>query len=101
MEFEAVHKKDHWKIIDSWRITDTAAMIEICQALIELYPIHGADRESYRTPDDMAYEWAQHNLAYALLPEESEWRSHAKDVDLDPDDQGRSMYEIFLDRTGG
>ncbi len=42
----------------------------------------------------MAYEWLQHNIAYELLPD-SEFKASAKDVDLDPDDQGLSLEEIY------
>ena len=45
-------------------------------------------------------KWVQHNLAYSMLSEESEFKSWAKDVDLDPDDQGKSFIEIYEDRTG-
>ena len=55
---------------------------------------------SYRTADDMAYEWVQHNLAYEILPEGNSFRNSAKDVDLDPRDQGMSLVEIYEDRTG-
>ena len=56
--------------------------------------------KSYRTIDDLVYEWQQHNLAYELLPDDNSWRSHAKDVDLDPADQGKSLTEIYEARTG-
>jgi hypothetical protein len=72
----------------------------ICEALIEIYPIHGKDYVSYRTPEDMVYEWSQHNLAYNILSEDNSWRSHARDVDFDPEDQGRSLYDMFMARRG-
>ena len=100
MEFTAVYTEDNWKIIDSYRVPDINDMIIICEALIAEHPIHGADFVSYRTADDMAFEWMQHNAAYAILPEGSEWLSHAKDVDLDPNDQGKTFIEIYEDRTG-
>lgn len=98
--FEAFYTYDNWKIVDSYRITNTADMEIICQALIEVNPIHGKDMVSYRTAEDMAYEWDQHNLAYEILSEDSPWRENAKDVDLNPDDQGKSILDFYLDRTG-
>ena len=94
------HWSDHWIIYDSYRITSVKDMTIICQALIDEHPIHGSDMESYRTAKDMAFEWEQHNLAYEQLPEGNSWREHAKNVDLDPDDQGRTFKEIYEDRTG-
>ena len=55
---------------------------------------------SYRDAEDMAYEWLQHNLAYKLLPETSSWKENVKDVDLNPEDQGKSLLELYKDRTG-
>ena len=72
----------------------------ICQALIDVHPVHGKDLSSYRTADDMAYEWEQHNIAYKYLPDDSSWKGSAGNVDLDPYDQGRSFEEIYEDRTG-
>ena len=46
----------------------------------------------------MAYEWVQHNLAYEMLPDDSGYKDNAKDVDLNPDDQGKSLYDLFVDR---
>ena len=98
--YSAVYTPDNWKIIDSYRIINTNDMKIICRALIEVNPIHGSDMQSYRTAEDLAYEWTQHNIAYELLPEDSEWKSHAKDVDLNPEDQDKGLYELFLSRTG-
>lgn len=97
--FKAVFKPDNWQIIDSYKINSVSDMEIICQALIEINPIHGSDMVSYRSAADMAYEWKKHNIAYAVLPDNNKWKSHAKDVDLDPDDQDRSIYEIYKDRT--
>ena len=99
-EYTAIYWDDHWKIMDSYLIGNSNDMIVICQALIDLHPIHGADHESYRTADDMAYEWLQHNIAYEFLPEDNVWRQKAKDVDFNPDDQGKSFIEIYEQRTG-
>lgn len=99
-EFGAVYTPDNWKIIDSYRIVNLKDITIICKALSDTHPIHGADMKSYRTPEDMAYEWQQHNRAYAVLPEDSEWRAHAKDVDLDPEDQGKDVYSLYTSRIG-
>ena len=98
--FSAVYTPDHWTIYDSYRITDTDAITRICEVLREEHPIHGSDMVSWRTADDMAYEWMQHNLAYQILPDDSAWKEHAKDFDIDPADQGKRMYDIYRERTG-
>ena len=98
--YKVVYTYDHWKIYDSYKINNIEYMKNICQALIDINPIHGKDRVSYRTVDDMVYEWLQHNIAYKLLPDDNKWKDNAKDVDFDPYDQGKSMKEIYEDRTG-
>ena len=99
-EFTAITWEEHWKIIDSYKIENTTDMVYICQALIDVYPVHGVDMVSYRTADDMAYEWVQHNLAYEYLPEDNTWRNKAKDVDFNPEDQGKTFIDIYEERTG-
>ena len=99
-EYSAIRWEEHWKIIDSYKIVNTTDMVYICQALIDEYPIHGVDMTSFRTADDMAYEWVQHNIAYEYLPEDNTWRNKAKDVDFNPEDQGKSFIEIYEERTG-
>lgn len=96
--YKAVYTKDNWKIIDSYKITNKQDMILICTALSDEHKIHGSDMTSYRTPEDMAYEWEQHNLVYNMLPADSQFKNNAKDVDLNPEDQGKSAIEIFMDR---
>lgn len=98
--FTAQYTPDNWKIIDSYKINSSEDIKVICSALIELHPVHGKDMTSYRTPTDMAYEWVQHNLMYHVLPTNSEWKNNAKDVDLDPKDQGKGIAEMYEDRTG-
>ena len=49
----------------------------------------------------MAHEWHQHNVAFDMLPEGSEWKESAKDVDLDPQDENKSMYRMFKDKIAG
>lgn len=99
-DFTAIYTTDNWKILNSYKINNEKDMTIICQTLIDEHQIHGRDMTSYRTADDMVYEWIQHNLVYEVLPEDSEWLSHAKDVDLDPKDQNKSFEEIYKDRTG-
>ena len=99
--FYAYYTPENWKIVDSYKINSMADMLIICQALIDIHPLHGNDGESYRTPKDMAYEWIQHNIAYKLLPDNDPWKYNAKDVDLNPADQGKSIYEMYKAKTGG
>jgi len=99
-DFSAKYTKDNWHIKNSYKITNAKDIGIICQALIEVHPIHGKDMKSYRTVDDLVYEWQQHNLAYNILPDDNSWKEHAKDVDLNPADQGKSLAEIYEARTG-
>lgn len=99
-DFSVVYTTDHWKIIDSYKITSASDMEVICQALINIHPIHGVDMVSYRTAEDMAYEWLQHNVAYEYLPDDNPWKAKCKDVDFNPEDQGKTFYEIYEERTG-
>lgn len=98
--FSAVYTPDNWKVIDSYKITNASDITIICQALIDIYPVHGSDLSSYRTADDMAYEWLQHVIAYTILKDDDPLKANAKDVDLDPKDQNKSAQEIYKDRTG-
>lgn len=97
--FHAVYSPDNWKIIDSYKITNAGDIEMICQALAEEHPIHGKDMESYRTAEDMAHEWIQHNLAYKLLPADSPLKKSVKDVDIDPADQGKSYYDFYVEEV--
>ncbi len=99
-DFSVVYTTDNWKIYDSYKINNTEDMTIICEALISVHQIHGSDMKSYRTAEDMAYEWLQHNIAYQFLSDDSSWKVHAQNVDLDPKDQGKSFSEIYEDRTG-
>ena len=98
--FTAVYSEDNWKIVDSYKIDVSQDMEIICQALININPIHGSDMESYRTAEDMAYEWKQRNIAYAILPEDERRKDSAEDVDLDPKDQGKSLYDFYKEWSG-
>jgi len=99
-EFTAYFDTYSWRVYDSYKITNHSDIVTICQALINEHPVYGADWESWRTADDMAYEWEQHNLAWQMLPANSHWRDDAKDVDLNPDDQGKSFRDLYESRTG-
>ena len=98
-EFIAYFDTYSWRVYDSYKITNHGDIVKICQALINVHPVYGSDWESWRTAEDMAYEWEQHNLAYRMLPVNSRWHDDAKDVDLDPYDQGKSFNEIYESRT--
>lgn len=97
--FTATYTKDNWHIDDSYKIKDKESISKICEKLIEIHPIHGKDLKTYRTVKDLVYEWEQHNIAYELLPENSSWKKSAKNVDLDPKDQGKSLLEMYNIRT--
>ena len=98
LDFTAVYSPDNWHITDSYLIESYEDIVTICRALIEVHPIHSADMTSYRTADDMAYEWHQHNIAYSLLPDGSDWKESAKDVDLDAKDQNKNLFDFLIDR---
>ena len=93
--FTAIYTAENWQIIDSYKIDVDSDMKIICQALIDVNPIHGCNMDSYRTAEDLAYEWKQHNIAYAILPDSDPQREHVKNVDLDPKDQGKSFSEFY------
>ena len=95
VEFTVKYTKDNWKIYNSYLITNSNDMEIICNALLDIHPIHGKDKTSYRTAQDMVYEWEQHNVAYVIIPSGSKWNNMAKDVDFNPEDQGRSLEEMF------
>ena len=96
---DVYYEPDVWSVHGSYRVTDHDDLVTICQLLIEEHPIHGRDYESYRTAVDMAYEWQQHNYAYQLLPEDSPWLESVSNVDLDPEDQGKSLRELYRARV--
>jgi len=99
-DYNAEFNGDTWTIYNSYRIRNAQDILTICKALSEEHSVPSADGESYRTPQDMAFEWQQHNLAYEQLPEGNPWRESARNVDLDPDDQGKTFKEIYEERTG-
>ena len=99
-DFTAIYSYDNWCVYDSYKITNGRDMKKICQALIDVHPVHGSDYESFRTAKDMAYEWKQHNIAHAVLPDDNAWKTTTGNVDFDPEDQGKSVSELYEDRTG-
>lgn len=99
-DFTAIYTPDNWKVKDSYRVHSESDMIIICQALIDEHPVHGKDMESYRTAEDMAYEWQIHNMGYAFFADDEKLRNKAKDVDFDPKDQGMTLEEFYKSRTG-
>ena len=100
-EIYAYYTPDNWKIVDSYKVDSRDDIFIICGALSEIHPIHGSDGESYRQPDDMAAEWFVHNLAYLVLPEDDNRKQNAKDVDLDPEDQDKTVYDFYRKRILG
>ena len=92
--------KENWRIYDSYLIRSRSDMIMICDRLLTLHKIHGRDMVSYRTAEDMADEWEIHNSAYDYLPQ-GDMKNHAKDVDFDPDDQGKSLGDFMLEKIKG
>ncbi len=96
--YSVIYTEDNWKIIDSYKITSPYDMFFICEALISVHPIHGKDYVSFRTAEDMVFEWQEHNAAYMTLPDTSKWKLNTKDVDFDPEDQGKTGIEMALDR---
>ena len=41
-----------------------------------------------------------YNIAYEFLEDDDPLKEHAKDVDLDPKDQGLTLEELYKSRTG-
>ena len=100
MSFTALHEPENWRILDSYLINNADDMKIICQALIDIYPIHGKDYSSYRTADDMVYEWQIHNFVYDMLPEDNSFRNRVRDVDFNPEDQNKTYEDYFKEYTG-
>ena len=100
IEFHARYTPDNWKIIDSFRVTEPEDMVFICQALSDVNPVPSRDWQSYRTADDMAYEWDQHNKIYLVAPKDSYTRERTRNVDLDPEDQGKTYEDLYRENLG-
>ena len=86
-----------WQIVDSYKITNRADMIVICEALLREHKIGGCITR-YRTARDMADEWEIHNRGYSIVKDLAYMASAAnrlKNVDLDKKDQGKT-FDDFL-----
>lgn len=92
--------RENWRVTDSYLITDREVITAVCQALINEKKVHGKDLTSYRTASDMSDEWSLHNLAYQHLSEGSA-KQHAKDVDLNTDDQGKTLMDYLRKYMNG
>ena len=42
---------------------------------------------------------AEMNSTETQSTDDSEWKSHAKDVDINPEDQAKSVYDFYMERT--
>ena len=85
---------------DSYKITNKKDMKIICQALSDEHQVPSRDGQSYRTAEDMAYEWDQHNKIHMVAPEDSATRERTKNVDLDPEDQGKTYKDLYNENLG-
>ena len=99
-DYRAVYITDTWKIYDSYKITNKHDMKIICQALSDVYSVPSRDGTSVRTADDMAYEWDQHNKIYMIAPEGGRTKERTRNVDLDPEDQGKSYKDLYQENLG-
>lgn len=79
--------------------------MKICQALVEIHPVPlGNGGGGYRTPEDMTYEWMQHNIGYemcimlGLTSSEDLGYTNCKDVDINPGNQGKNINQLILVR---
>ena len=99
-DFKALYSYDTWTIYDSYRITNKKDMEIICQALSDERPVPSRDGQSYRTADDMAYEWDQHNKIHMIAPDGSRTKERTRNVDLDPEDQGKSYKDLYNENLG-
>ena len=91
-----------WKVVDSYRITDRADMVMICEKLYRLHKIEGRITR-YRTAKDMADEWEIHNQGYTIAKGYSMDSAAArlKDVDMDRKDQGKTFDAFLKEFLGG
>ena len=89
-DYKALYSYNTWTVYNSYKITRKHDIKIICQALSDEHPVPSRDGQSFRTADDMAYEWDQHNKLYLVAPEDSATRERTRNVDLDPEDQGKT-----------
>ncbi len=99
-DYRALYSYSTWTIYNSYKITNKHDIKIICQALIDVHPVPSRDWQSYRTADDMAYEWDQHNKIYLIAPEGSRTKERTRNVDLDPEDQGKSYKDLYDENLG-
>ena len=107
-------KNDNWHIEESYRMTDKADMLAICETLSKEHTVGGC-LTGERTAMDMVNEWELHNKGYNavtmamnipfLLSDEQKTRfrgyqERLKHVDLDTEDQGLTMEEFLTMRLG-
>ena len=99
-DYKALYSYNTWTIYDSYKITNKKDMKIICQALSDEHQVPSRDGQSYRTAEDMAYEWDQHNKIHMVAPEDSVTRERTKNVDLDPEDQGKTYKDLYNENLG-
>ena len=99
-DFRAMYAASTWTVYDSFKITNKNDITIICQALSDVNPVPSRDWQSYRTADDMAYEWDQHNKVYLVAPKDSYTRERTRNVDLDPEDQGKTYEDLYRENLG-
>ena len=107
LEVHAKWEKDEesWKIYNSYLINNENDMYKICTALYNEHPVPIAKNSTeYRTIDDMVYEWQEHNKGYLYskrLPD-GELKNMGVEatmhVDINPGDQGKSVYQLMWER---
>ena len=94
-----------WKIIDSYEILDERIMRQVCHALLIKNPVPTElGGTTYRTVDDMVHEWKEHSKVYYILYYVFSWlntdiiyegMNRAKDVDINPGDQGKDAISFI------
>ena len=99
-DYKALYSYNTWTIYDSYKITNKKDMKIICQALSDEHQVPSRDGQSYRTAEDMAYEWDQHNKIHMVAPEDSATRERTRNVDLDPEDQGKTYKDLYNENLG-
>ena len=94
-EYSAIYTTDNWHIVDSYKITNEYDMKKICRVLVKEHPIHSSDKTSYRTIDDLVFEWKQHNIAFSFLPSDNKYKDNVRSVDLNSEDQNKNIIEMY------
>ena len=97
--------KSSWKVNDSYQIENYDDILKICNALSKEHPVPlGDGTDGYRTPEDMAYEWVQHNIGYQLclslsfIEKAKSGLDNCMHVDINPGDQGKSVWQLIKER---